>query len=86
VNAGEVQHMVGKLLRKATTLVQTSSRSELGARNYEHPKSQESKPRQFRDSILGVLGKIAIWMQVWRRATENTIWGKVVASPESRLW
>ncbi len=44
------------------------------------------KPGQFRDSTLGVPGKIAIWMQVRRRAAENTIRGKVVASPESGPW
>jgi hypothetical protein len=36
---------------KATTLVQTSSRSELGARSYGSPKSWESKPGQFRDNF-----------------------------------
>jgi hypothetical protein len=30
--------------------------------------------------------KKTIWMQVWRRAAENTIWGKVVASLESGPW
>jgi len=83
---GEVRHIVGKLSRRATTLLQTLSRSELGVKSYEHLKSQESKLGQFRDSTLGVPGKRAIWMQVWRRAAENTIWGKVVASPESRPW
>jgi hypothetical protein len=29
----------------------------VGASNYERPKSRESKPRQFRDSTLGVPGK-----------------------------
>jgi hypothetical protein len=41
---------------------------------------------QFRDSISGVPKICAIWMQPPRRAAENTIWGKVVASPESGLW
>jgi hypothetical protein len=35
---------------------------------------------------FGSPGKRAIWMQVRRRVAENTIWGKVVASPESRSW
>jgi hypothetical protein len=34
---------------------------------------------QFRDSISGVQGICAIWMQPWRRAAENTIGSKVVA-------
>jgi hypothetical protein len=86
VRAGEVQHTVGKLSMRAITLVKTSSQSEFGARSYERPKSRESKPGQFRDSTLGVPRKRAIWMQVLWRATENTIWGKVVASPESEPW
>jgi len=59
---------LGKLLKRTTTLVQISSRSEFGARSYERPKSRESKPGQFRDSTLGVPGKRIIWMQVPRRA------------------
>jgi hypothetical protein len=41
---------------------------------------------QFRDSNLGVPGKSAIRVQVRQSGTENTIWGKVVASPESGPW
>ncbi len=78
-----MRHIVGKLSRRAITLVETSFRSEFGARSYELPKSQESKSGQFRDSILGISGKKVIRMQVPRRAAENTIWGKVVTSPES---
>jgi hypothetical protein len=55
-----VRHGVGKLSSRATSLVQTSSRSEVGARSYEVPKSRESKPGQFRDSTSGVPGKRAI--------------------------
>jgi hypothetical protein len=51
-----------KELEEATTLLQTSSQSEVGARSYELPKSRESKPRQFRDSSLGVMGQKAIQM------------------------
>jgi hypothetical protein len=54
--------------------------------SYELPKSWESNPGQFRDSSLGVPGLKAIWMQVRRNNIENTIWGKVVASPKSGLW
>jgi hypothetical protein len=86
VHAGEVQHTFEKILRRATTLVETLFRFEFGARSYECPKSQESKSGQFWDSTLGVPGKRAIWMQVRRRAVENIIWGKVVATPKSGLW
>ncbi len=82
----EVRYTVGKLLRRATSLLQTSSQSEAWAGSCESPKSWESKLGQFRDSFLGVPGIKAIWMQVPRSNVENTIWGKVVASPESGPW
>jgi hypothetical protein len=50
------------------------------------PKSHESQLWEFWDSHLGVLGQNAIWMLVRWLATEYTIKGKVVASPEFRLW
>jgi hypothetical protein len=36
-----------------------------------------------RDSTLGVSGQRATWVWARRSDAENTIWGKVVASPES---
>jgi hypothetical protein len=86
VCADRARHTVGKLLRRATSLLQTSSQSEVWAGSYEFPKSRESKQGQFRDSSLGVPGIKAIGMRVRRSNVENTIWGKVVASPESRPW
>ncbi len=47
VCAGGVRHTVGKPLKKTTSLLQTLSQLEVGARSYECPKSRESKPRQF---------------------------------------
>jgi len=81
-----VRHTVGKILKRTTSLLQTSSQSEVWAGSYELPKSQESKLGQFRDSSLGVPGIKAIWMWVWRNNAENTIWGKVVTSLKSGLW
>jgi len=81
-----VRHTLGKLLRRATSLLEISSQSEVWAGSYELPKSWESKPGQFRDSSLGIPRIKAIWMGVWRSNVENTIWGKVVASPESGPW
>jgi hypothetical protein len=78
-----VQHTLGKLSRRATTLLQNSSRSEVWAKSYDIAKSQESKPGQYRDSTLGVPGQKAIWAWVRQSNAENTIWGKVVVSPES---
>jgi len=49
VCAGGVQHTVEKLSRRTTSLLETSSQSEVGMRSYECPKSRESKPGQFRD-------------------------------------
>jgi hypothetical protein len=83
---GGVQHGVGKLSRRAIRLVQTSSRLEVGARGYDGPKSRESKLGQFRDSTLGIPGQIATWVWARRSNVENTIWGKVVASPELGPW
>jgi hypothetical protein len=40
---------------------------------------------QFRDSISGVLGIYAIWMQTRRRPAENTIGSKVVAYSQVRV-
>jgi hypothetical protein len=81
-----VGHGVGKLSRKATRLVQTLSRSEVGARSYDGPKFRESKPGQFRDSTLGVPRQRATWVWARQSNAENTIWGKVVVSPESGPW
>jgi hypothetical protein len=81
-----VQHTIGKLLRRATSLFQTSFQSEVWAESCDLPKFWESKPGQSRDSSLGVPGIKAIWMQVRWSNAENTIWGKVVASPESGPW
>jgi hypothetical protein len=50
------------------------------------PKVPGVQTRTISGLYLGVSGKRAIWMQVQRRAAENTIWGKVVASPESGPW
>jgi hypothetical protein len=49
-------------------------------------KVPESKSGQFRDFSFGVPGQKAFWMEVPWRGIENTIWGKVVASPESGPW
>jgi len=84
--ADRVRHTIGKLSTIATSLLQTSSQSEVWTKRYELTKSRESKLGQFWDFSLGVLGQKAIRMWVPRSNVENTIWGKVVASPESRPW
>jgi hypothetical protein len=52
-----VQHTVGKLSTRATTLLQTASRSELCIRSYAPSKSRESQLAGFRDSHAGVPGE-----------------------------
>ncbi len=87
MRASEARHTIGKLSRRATSLLQTLSQSKAGVRSYEcPPKSRESKLGQFRDSTLGVPRQRAIRVWVRRSNIENTIWGKVVASPESGPW
>jgi hypothetical protein len=56
--------------------------SEREVMNAQSPESP--KPGQFRDSTLGVSEQRAIWAWVRWSNAENTIWGKVVASTESR--
>ncbi len=55
--AGNVQHTVGKLSTRATTLLQTAPQSEVCSQSYGAPKSRESQLAGFRDSHLGVPGE-----------------------------
>jgi hypothetical protein len=75
-----------KLLMKATTLLQTSSQSEVYTQSYEPPKSWKSQLWKFRNSHFGVPGQNDIWVLVPWLGTKYTIRGKVVASPKSRPW
>jgi hypothetical protein len=52
--AGDVPHIVGKLSMRATTLLQTASRSEVCLQSYAASKSRESWLAQFR--VLGQKG------------------------------
>ncbi len=84
--ADNVPHTVGKLLTRATTMLQIALRSEVCLQSYGVPKSRESPLVGFRDSHMGVPGQKAIWMWPPWRVTEYTIRGKVVASPKFELW
>ncbi len=53
----DVWHTIGKLSRRATTLLQTAPRSEVCSQSYGAPKLQESWLARFRDSHAGILGK-----------------------------
>jgi hypothetical protein len=86
LSAEGVQHTVGKLLTRATTLLQTAFRSEVYSQNYGAPKLRESQPWRFRDSHFGVPGQKVIWMWAPWRVVEYIIRGKVVASPKFGPW
>jgi hypothetical protein len=86
LRVGGMRKSVGKLSMRAITLLQTSSQLEVYTRSYSPIKLREFQPWQFQDSHLGVLRQKAIWVRASQRGAEYTIWGKVVASPESGPW
>jgi hypothetical protein len=74
---GGMQHSVGKLLTRATTSLQTSSRSKVYTQEVIVLQSCESSNLgDFRTPILGVLGQKAIWMRAPQRGAKYTIWGR----------
>jgi hypothetical protein len=81
-----MQHTVGKILTRAITLLQTLLQLEVWKRSYRPPKSWESQLWEFWDSHFEVLGQNVIWMWPPWRDVEDTIKGKVVASPKSKPW
>jgi len=54
---GVVPHIIEKLLTRATTLLQTTLRSEVCSQSYGAPKSRESHLARFWDSHSGVPGE-----------------------------
>jgi len=50
LRVGGMQHIVGKILSRATTLIQTLSQSKVYTQSYGAPKLQESQLWQFLDS------------------------------------
>jgi hypothetical protein len=52
-----VRHTVGKFLMRATTLLETASRSKVFSQSYGDPKSRESSLAGFRDFHSGVSGE-----------------------------
>jgi hypothetical protein len=81
LHAGGVWHAVGMLSTRATTSVETLAWSEVYTRSYS-----PTKLRDFQPPHMGVLGQKTIQMPLPQGGAEYTIWGKVVASPESRPW
>jgi hypothetical protein len=86
LHAGGVQHVIGKLSTTVTISVETSSRSEVCIRNYSPTKLQDFQPWRFQDSHLGIPRQKAIRMPLPLGGAKYTVWGKVVASPESGPW
>jgi hypothetical protein len=62
----------------------SNQRFELGVMSSQSLESPNQD--SFRTPLWESQDKKAIWMQVPWRGVENTIWGKVVASPESGPW
>ncbi len=73
-------------LDEVTTLLQTSLQLEVYTKSYKHSQWWESQFWEFQDSQLGSPRKNDIWVQLMCLVTKNTMKGKVVASPKSRLW
>jgi hypothetical protein len=69
----KVQYVVGKILTRATSLVQTSLRSDFAVESYELPKSQDSNRDNFGTISglqLGSPGKkshLDVVPKMWRR-------------------
>jgi len=79
-----VGHTFGKLSMRATTLLQTASRSEVFSQNYGPPKLWESQLARFRDSHSRVpreKNHLDVGFVI-----SHKIRGKVVASPKSEPW
>jgi hypothetical protein len=80
----KVRHGVGKISTRATTLVQTSLRSDFTVGSYELPKFRKSNWDNFRvpfrESQEFVPFGCSLHCELQR------IWAKMVASPESGPW
>jgi hypothetical protein len=84
-----VRHVVEKISTRTTTLVETSLQSDSVVGSYELSKSRDSNRDNFGTISglqLGGPGKKSHLDVASRGAAENTIRGKVVASPESGPW
>jgi hypothetical protein len=75
-----------KALDKNYNFDQNSSRSELRARSYGCSKFQESSWDSFGTPFRESQQNVPFGCSLGDQPVENTIWGKVVASPESGPW
>jgi hypothetical protein len=81
-----MQYTVGKISMRATTLLQTSSQSEVCMQSYRPPKVARVQIVGISGLPFGILGQNDIWVLVPWPSTKYTIRGKVVASPKFGLW
>jgi hypothetical protein len=85
-----VQYVVEKISTRATSLVQTLSRSDFAVGSYELPKSRDSNQDSFGTISglqLGSPGKKKPFGCSPRNVAQRILYGgKVVASPEFGLW
>jgi hypothetical protein len=84
MRAGGVRHTIEKLLMRATIFA--SDLIPIGGLSKELCPCKIAGVRTLIVSSLGILRQKTIRMWVPQRSIENTIWGKVMASPESELW
>jgi hypothetical protein len=68
---------IGKILTRATSLLQTSFQLEVSTQSYGPPKSRESQLWELQNDI----GVLVSWL-----GTKYIIRGKVVAAPKSKSW
>jgi hypothetical protein len=86
LQTGSVPDTVEKFSTKATTLIENSFQSQVFTQSYGPPKLRESQFWEFWDSHLEITGQNDIWVLALWPSTNNTIRGKVVASPKFGPW
>jgi hypothetical protein len=81
-----MSHIVGKLSTRATTFLETHFNQRFPQEVIGLQSCKSPNLRNFETPNLRVLGQNDIWVQAPWPGIENTIRGKVVASPKSRPW
>jgi hypothetical protein len=86
MRTGGLQHTVGKLSTRATTLLETSSQSEVWVKSYSPAKLWKSKTWQFRTPLWESWDKKPFRCRYRGEPQRILYGGKVVASPELKPW
>jgi len=79
-------HIIGKLSTRAISLLHTSPQSKVNTTSYGLKSGGSFNFRNFKTCDVGVLRQNDIWVQPLWPIIDNTIRGKVVASPKSGSW